>query len=77
MSYQRANALAEQLRRDHRFRLAERRQPGLFNTAIMMYEVGLRNGYPVNAITGAIATAGYKMSTAAATLGYNALSTAG
>ena len=39
----------------------------------MMYEIGLRNGYNVNAITGALVTAGYNVGHAAASLGYHTL----
>lgn len=75
MSYQRAHELANQLRRNHNFRMAERRMPNLYQSAIMLYEIGLRNGYPVNAITGAIVTSGYKIGQAASSLGMRALST--
>ena len=69
MSYARAHRLAEQLRRRGRFQAAERRLPNLFENAVLLYELGLRNGYPVNQITGAIVTSGYGLAKAAHKLG--------
>lgn len=69
MSYQRAYRLAEQLRRRARFRAAEQEQPNLFDTMVLLYEIGQRNGIPVNKITAAIASAGYVTTKAAYNMG--------
>ena len=75
MSYARAHRLAEQLRRRARFQAAERRLPGLFDNVVLLYELGLRNGYPVNQITGAIVTSGYGLAKAAHKMGSSVYNT--
>lgn len=67
MSYARARELADRLHR--RARAAGNRQPNLFETYLMMYEIGQRNGYPMNKITAAIVSTGYVVTNAAAKLG--------
>lgn len=72
MSYARARVLADQLHR--RARQAGVRQPNLFETYVLLYEVGLRNGFPMNQITAAIVTSGYVASKAVYKLGSTVIS---
>jgi len=68
MSYQRAYALADRLRRDHRYNMARNRYTN-FESFVVLYEIGLRNGLPVNQITAAIVSSGFAVSKAAYSLG--------
>jgi hypothetical protein len=69
MSYARAYALADQLQRNHRDVMRIRRQPNFVQTAAVLYEIGLRNGLPVNKITAGIVSAGFVITKAATNLG--------
>ena len=70
-SYARAAELARRLER--RARQAGQHQPNLFDTYLVLYEIGQRNGWPMNKITAAIVTAGYSSLKVAHRLGSSAV----
>lgn len=71
-SYARARVLAERLHR--RARQAGQVNPNLFDTYLILYEIGQRNGLPMNRITAAIVSSGYVAINAAYKIGHGAVS---
>lgn len=74
---QHPNVIEAHARAQRMVRLARRagnRQPNLFESYLLLYEIGQRNGWPVNQITGAIVTAGYSAGSAAYSLGTSIVS---
>lgn len=73
MSYRRAYALADRLVMQARHNAAAARQPNLFNSYLLLYEIGQRNGWPMNRITAAIVGSGYMAADAAVRMGSRAV----
>ena len=57
----------------NRARALGNRQPNLLETYLLLYEIGQRNGWPMNKITAAIVTGGYSATSAAYKIGSGAV----